>query len=215
MHAIDIDRSGKVWECRPCKHKTEHHGHERVVYLGAREQEILKPYLKLELDAYLFSPIEAEAERLAARAAARKTPLNCGNCPGASKKLRRSRPLGERYTTERYCRAVAKAPRILRVEGNRFVLGSEPDVPRVDLLVTGSEKPAAVWLNGTPLKDDGALASKSAAKQAYPAMVLKKGWNHLVFKLFRRGGDWKFAAQLQCPDADFMSNLQAAIESPN
>ena len=92
---------------------------------------------------------------------------------------------------------------------------SEPDVPRVDLLVTGSEKPAAVWLNGTPLKDDGALASKLAAKQAYPAMVLKKGWNHLVFKLFRRGGDWKFGAQLQCPDADFMSNLQAAVESPN
>jgi len=92
---------------------------------------------------------------------------------------------------------------------------SEPDVPRVDLLVNGSEKPAAVWLNGTLLKADGPLASKSAAKQAYPAMVLKKGWNHMVFKLFRRGGDWKFAAQLQCPDADFMSNLQAAVESPN
>ena len=62
MRTADIDRSGKVWTYTPSKHKTEHHGHERIIYLGDHAQEIVRPFLKLDPAAYLFSPADADAE---------------------------------------------------------------------------------------------------------------------------------------------------------
>ena len=35
LRPIDLDRSGDVWLYRPQSHKTEHHGRERVIFLGA------------------------------------------------------------------------------------------------------------------------------------------------------------------------------------
>ncbi len=63
MRTIDVDTSGRVWIYTPESHKTEHHGRERRIYLGPKAQEILRPWLRPELTAYLFSPAEAEAER--------------------------------------------------------------------------------------------------------------------------------------------------------
>lgn len=40
-----IDRSGDVWTYRPPKHKTEHHGKQRIIAIGPKAQEILTPYL--------------------------------------------------------------------------------------------------------------------------------------------------------------------------
>jgi integrase len=45
MRPCDIDRSRKVWLYRPDSHKTEHHEHERVVFLGPQAQEVLRPFL--------------------------------------------------------------------------------------------------------------------------------------------------------------------------
>jgi integrase len=59
MRACDIDMSGQIWEYRPTTHKTEHHGHERVIFFGPRAQEIVRPFLKTDLGAYLFSPKNA------------------------------------------------------------------------------------------------------------------------------------------------------------
>ena len=50
MRTRDIDTSGKIWEYRPESHKTEHHGKERVIFLGPRAQEIVRPFLKNNLD---------------------------------------------------------------------------------------------------------------------------------------------------------------------
>ena len=58
MRAIDINMQGKIWEYRPHSHKAEHHEKERVIYLGPHAQEIIKPWLKTDLHAYLFSPKE-------------------------------------------------------------------------------------------------------------------------------------------------------------
>ena len=70
MRLEDIDRNHDpatgVWAYCPPKHKTAHHGHERVVLLGRRAQELLKPFLVADPDACLFSPHEAERERLGA-----------------------------------------------------------------------------------------------------------------------------------------------------
>jgi len=74
MRTIDINMQGEIWEYRPHAHKVEHHEKERVVYLGPHAQEIIKPWLKTDLYAYLFSPREARAWCQARRAANRKTP---------------------------------------------------------------------------------------------------------------------------------------------
>lgn len=36
MRTCDIDMSGKIWEYRPGLHKTEHHGIDRIIFLGPR-----------------------------------------------------------------------------------------------------------------------------------------------------------------------------------
>jgi integrase len=74
MRACDIDTTGRVWVYRPSAHKTEHHGKAREVYIGPQAQEVIKPWLKLELQAFLFSPAESEAARNAERRDNRKTP---------------------------------------------------------------------------------------------------------------------------------------------
>ena len=56
MRVCDIDMSGKIWDYRPASHKTEHHGKERIIFLGPQAQEIVRPFLKPEVDAHLFSP---------------------------------------------------------------------------------------------------------------------------------------------------------------
>lgn len=56
MRTADLDMAGAVWSYVPQKHKTQHHGHERVVYLGPKAQEVLRPWLRADREAYLFSP---------------------------------------------------------------------------------------------------------------------------------------------------------------
>lgn len=121
MRAIDIDMGGKVWIYRPGsdqgpagQHKTAYRGHGRVVPLGPRAQEIVKRHLKTDVSAYLFSPREAIAEKLAALRAKRKTRVQ----PSQQDRSKR-RPkvqAGEHYTTPSYAysirRAVVKANRI-------------------------------------------------------------------------------------------------------
>ena len=36
MRAADLDTSGRVWDYIPERHKTEHHGRERRIYLGPK-----------------------------------------------------------------------------------------------------------------------------------------------------------------------------------
>lgn len=69
IRSCDIAMSGDVWEYRPNSHKTEHHGIERVILLGPHAQEVIRPWLRTNLEAYLFSPQEgrrAYFDRLAA-----------------------------------------------------------------------------------------------------------------------------------------------------
>lgn len=65
MRGRDLDMGGKVWLYRPGSYKTQHHGHERIVEIGPKAQAVIKPFLKADIEAYLFSPRDAEAERRA------------------------------------------------------------------------------------------------------------------------------------------------------
>ena len=105
MRTIDIDRSGRVWIYTPETHKTEHHGRERRIYLGPTAQEILRPWLRTELTAYLFSPREAMQHRLAERRRNRKSKVQPSQ-QNRSKAKPKRKP-GERYDTRSLYHAVA------------------------------------------------------------------------------------------------------------
>lgn len=62
MRCGDIDRSGKVWQFTPRRHKTQHHGRGRVVFIGPRAQLILRPFLTDDPDLYVFRPSDGRAE---------------------------------------------------------------------------------------------------------------------------------------------------------
>jgi integrase len=59
MTTGQIDRSGNPWLYRPTQHKTASRGKDRVILLGPRAQELLKPWLKADPDQPLFSPRDA------------------------------------------------------------------------------------------------------------------------------------------------------------
>jgi integrase len=106
MRGSDIDTTGKLWVYRPAHHKTQHHGYDRAVYLGPKAQEVLRPFLKSDLSAYLFSPADADACRRAKLHAERKTPLSCGNCAGSNLRKCPKRKPGEHYSSGSYLVAV-------------------------------------------------------------------------------------------------------------
>lgn len=50
-----VDRSRKIWVYRPDRHKTENHDEERQIYLGAKAQAILAPWLLRAEDQPCFT----------------------------------------------------------------------------------------------------------------------------------------------------------------
>jgi len=110
LRPADLDTSDKVWTATLAEHKTAHHGKELVLRFGRKAQKILRPFLAGRApDAPLFSPREAEEERLQKRHAARKTPGNHGNRPGTNRKRRPKRKAKEAYTVDSYRRAIERA----------------------------------------------------------------------------------------------------------
>jgi integrase len=110
MRTADIETGGPIWLFRPSVHKTEHHDRDRVVAIGPRGQKILQPWLRPDLDAYLFQPREAEAARNAARRAARQSPRWPSHDPARRAKRRRQKPrtLREAYSVDAYRRAIRR-----------------------------------------------------------------------------------------------------------
>lgn len=110
VRPCDVDRSSAdVWLYRPSSHKTEHHGRDRIVYVGPQAQDVLRPYLLRDAEAYCFSPAESVDKQLQKRREERVTPLSQGNRPGSRKSKGRTRPPAERYTKDSYNRAIARA----------------------------------------------------------------------------------------------------------
>lgn len=114
MRTCDLDTRGKVWVYQPETHKTAWHGHERNIYLGPKAQEILKPFLRTDLEAYLFSPTDAETGRTSRLfgvvGADRKTKVYPSEMRGRERRRRRrkGRKLGARYRTDTYYKAIVR-----------------------------------------------------------------------------------------------------------
>lgn len=111
MRGADLDTTGKQWAYRPATHKNQWRGHGKVVYIGPKAQDILRPFLKADLQAYLFSPRESEAWRRGQLHEQRKTPMSCGNKPGSNRKRKPKKKPLERYSTGTYARAIDYACR--------------------------------------------------------------------------------------------------------
>ena len=63
LRPIDLDTTGRVWTATLKEHKTQYKGRKRTLYFGPKAQVILKEFIaNRPLDAYLFSPREAEQE---------------------------------------------------------------------------------------------------------------------------------------------------------
>jgi integrase len=101
---IEITSDGKPWLYRPAHHKTMNHGHQRVVAIGPKAQEVLQPFLKADVQAYVFSPAQAQAERDATKRAARKSKVQPSQL--CRKKARPMKHPGLRYTTASYRRTL-------------------------------------------------------------------------------------------------------------
>jgi integrase len=107
MRACDIDMAGPVWLYRPRTHKTEHHGHERIIPVGPKAQEIVKRYLTTYLQAYLFSPRQNMEERARTLRANRKSKVQPSQ-QDRRKKRPKKRP-GDAYLVPAYSQAIAQA----------------------------------------------------------------------------------------------------------
>lgn len=102
----DVDRSGAVWTYRPGHHKTEHLGRDRMIYIGPKAQDVLRPYLLRAADAYCFSPAESELSRKEEMRAYRKTRVQ----PSQLNRRKRNpkRKPKEYYTRDSYRRAITR-----------------------------------------------------------------------------------------------------------
>ena len=106
LRACDVDTANDVWIYRPWTHKTEHHGRERVIYIGPEAQSVLKPYLNRAKSKFCFSPAEAEEQFRRAKRLARKTPLKYEKRKTKSTPARRPR---DQYSTGSYRKAIHRA----------------------------------------------------------------------------------------------------------
>jgi integrase len=123
LRPVDLDREGDVWLYYPGRHKTEHHGRKRVVALGPRAQEVLRPFLhrvpKPDPDKTLFSPQESMAERHKNAREERATPMwpSHRRSQARRKCLVPKRSPREAYSVETYRRAIHRGCTAAIVEG--------------------------------------------------------------------------------------------------
>jgi integrase len=114
MRTCDIDMGGPIWLYRPGsdfgpsgQHKTAHHGCQRIIPLGPQAQAVIKPFLKLDTRAFLFTAREAMEELRAERRRKRKTPVQPSQ--QYRRKAEPKRAPGERYTVHAYAHSIEKA----------------------------------------------------------------------------------------------------------
>ncbi len=102
-----MDRGNEVWTYRPHSHKTEHHEHHRIIFIGPKAQAILRPYLLRPAESYCFVPQESMKQFRADQRARRRTKVQPSQ--QNRKKSTSKRSPGERYMRSSYYRAILRA----------------------------------------------------------------------------------------------------------
>jgi integrase len=124
LRTCDIDTTGPVWIYAPDRHKTQHHGKERRVRIGPRAQAILKPWLRAEPTAFLFSPKEAMEQKWAEMRRNRKTPVQPSQ--RSRKQAKPQRSPGDRYEVSSYDHAIVYGIRRANKEAKKH---GRPKIP--------------------------------------------------------------------------------------
>ena len=116
MRPCDIDKSADVWIYERQEHKNRWRGHRRLIPIGPKAQEVLKPFLNRDPEVFLFSPKESEAWRHEHRPAysgkKRKTPIYPSELRAREKKKqarrrrKTKRAKRDHYDTASYRRAI-------------------------------------------------------------------------------------------------------------
>lgn len=120
LRPCDIDRSGEIWHYYPYKYKTQHLEDptlRRIISIGPKGQEILRPFLLRQEDAYCFTPEESEKDRRIKLSKLRKTPISCGNKPGNNIKENPICKPGQAYDSASYGKAIKYAIKAARKAG--------------------------------------------------------------------------------------------------
>jgi integrase len=106
LRPCDVDRSRDVWEYRPASHKTQHHGRQRIIYIGPKTQAVLLPYLLRDARVQCFSPAEAEQKRHEEQRKRRRTRVQ-----PSQRHRRKAKPVrapATCYTKDSYNRAISR-----------------------------------------------------------------------------------------------------------
>ncbi|MFN0138000.1 MAG: tyrosine-type recombinase/integrase [Phycisphaerae bacterium] len=130
LRTVDIDMSAPIWVYRPIRHKTEGHGHQRVIYFGPKCQAILKPCLRSCVTDFLFSPARARQRRYDELRALRQSPVQPSQI--SRKRSAPRKAPGEHWTVASYAAAVRsavkRANRVILMENERLHL-KRPTLP--------------------------------------------------------------------------------------
>ena len=103
IRPCDIDRSVDVWVYRPAHHKTEHRGLDRLIYIGPKGQDILRPFLLRPAESCCFSPLQAYRENAAALDSRRKRkPRKTKRYPSESKRVEAKKAEGRARAPKRF-----------------------------------------------------------------------------------------------------------------
>ena len=111
MRTGDLNMSGPCWEYTPDHHKTEHFEKGRMIMIGPKAQEVLKPWLRPALNEPLFQPQEAMTSHNEERRAERKTKLWPSHVEHQASKRKPDpeRAPADRYSVNTYRRAIHRA----------------------------------------------------------------------------------------------------------
>jgi integrase len=107
MRTGDIDMSGELWIYSPAMHKTKWRGKTRKIVLGPQCQDIIRPLLKTDLQAFIFSPRQSREASAFQKRSARKTPVQPSQIDRTKENPKKSP--GDRYTTHSYRRSIHNA----------------------------------------------------------------------------------------------------------
>jgi integrase len=119
LRGCDLDVTGELWVYRPPLHKTAFRGHDKTIHLGPKAQAIIRPWLKADTQAFLFSPAEVMEAIRAAQRSQRKTPLTPSQAKRRGKRNPEKRP-GDRYTARSYQHAIRQTIRRLNADADEF-----------------------------------------------------------------------------------------------
>jgi integrase len=108
MRTCDLDTTGAVWVYTPVSHKTAYREKDRPIFIGPRAIRILKPWLRLNVEEYLFQPKEAMAERWQRAREQRRTKVQPSQADRRLKRPKKKAPR-DHYDSRSYYQAIKRA----------------------------------------------------------------------------------------------------------